>query len=117
MSPALPGMPEMPEPAVNIAPGDWSVIAQCRYFTADQLRAYGESCFAAGRAEASKDAERLDWLEQRIDAEGEIHLHDGAHPRGIGLGLFKHRDNARSLRNAIDTAMAPPAATPTKEQP
>lgn len=49
------------------------------------------------------DRERLDWLEERINVDGEIHLHDGAHARGTGLGLRPGTMN-RTLRQAIDTA-------------
>jgi Lar family restriction alleviation protein len=58
-----------------------------------------------------KDAWRLDWLENRIAEEGELHLHDGNHPRGMGLGLFFGKLNQRTLRQAIDVAM-PPTASP-----
>jgi hypothetical protein len=50
------------------------------------------------------DTDRIDWLEAKINDEGEIHLHDGQHPRGTGLGLRPGWVN-RTLREAIDTAM------------
>lgn len=52
-------------------------------------------------AENKRDAERLDWIERFIAENGEIHLHDGKHPRGTGLGLI----GRRTLRAAIDAAM------------
>ena len=33
-----------------------------------------------------EDAERLDWLEAQINERGEIHLHDGNHPRAWASG-------------------------------
>ncbi len=47
---------------------------------------------------------RLDWLEAQINEHGEIHLHDGDHPRGTGLGL-RPGYLRRTLREAIDSAM------------
>ena len=57
-------------------------------------------------AEAQKDAERLDWIEAQVNKNGELHLHDGNHARGIGIGL---RPGAlvRTLRSAIDAAKGP----------
>lgn len=52
-------------------------------------------------AENKRDAKRLDWIERFIAENGEIHLHDGKHPRGTGLGLI----GRRTLRAAIDAAM------------
>jgi hypothetical protein len=49
----------------------------------------------------SKDSQRLDWLALMVQENGEMHLHDGEHPRGIGLSLHN-----RTLRQAIDQAMA-----------
>ena len=49
------------------------------------------------------DAERIDCLESMINEYGEIHLHDGQHPRGIGLGL-RSGYVERTLREAIDEA-------------
>jgi len=54
------------------------------------------------------DSARLDWLEAQINEHGEIHLHDGDHPRGAGLGLRPGAVN-RTLREAIDSAMGPQA--------
>ena len=67
------------------------------------------------KAAQTSDTARIDWLEAKINSEGEIHLHDGQHPRGTGLGLRPGCAN-RTLREAIDVAMlartqsAPPAA-------
>ena len=57
-------------------------------------------------AEAQGDAERLDWIEAQVNKNGELHLHDGNHARGIGIGL---RPGAlvRTLRAAIDAAKGP----------
>ena len=52
-----------------------------------------------------QDAARLDWLEQQVNNVGEIHLHDGEHPRGSGIGLRPGRLD-RTLREAIDAAMS-----------
>lgn len=56
------------------------------------------------KAAQTSDSARIDWLEAKINSEGEIHLHDGQHPRGTGLGLRPGYAN-RTLREAIDTAM------------
>jgi hypothetical protein len=50
------------------------------------------------------DTARLDWLERRINEDGAIHLHDGKHPHGTGLGL-RPGLMVRTLRQAIDQAM------------
>lgn len=49
------------------------------------------------------DAEMIDWLEAQINEHGEIHLHDGEHPRGTGLGL-RPGTVVRTLREAIALA-------------
>lgn len=56
-------------------------------------------------AELEGDAVRLDWLEWQINTCGAIHLHDGKHPHGNGLGL-RPGYMSRTLRSAIDTAIA-----------
>ena len=53
--------------------------------------------------EAQQDARRIDWLETTINERGEIHLHDGNHPRGVGIGL-RPGCGDRTLREAIDAA-------------
>lgn len=55
-------------------------------------------------AEAELDARRIDWLETTINKLGEIHLHDGDHPHGVGIGLRPGWKD-RTLREAIDAAM------------
>jgi hypothetical protein len=59
----------------------------------------------AERDAAREDAERLNWLEAFINEHGYIHLHDGQHPLGTGLGLRPGALN-RTLREAIDAARA-----------
>lgn len=54
-------------------------------------------------ATGAEDAARLDWLEQQVNEHGAIHLHDGQHPAGHGLGLRPGAAN-RTLRWAIDQA-------------
>jgi hypothetical protein len=49
-----------------------------------------------------EDEKRLWFLESFVRENSALHLHDGYHPGGIGLGL---RD--RSLRQAIDEARKP----------
>lgn len=68
---------------------------ECRY-TATPLYA------SPGKAEA-EDAARLDWLEAQINEHGAIHLHDGSHPYGLGLGL-RPGWIIRTLRQAMDAA-------------
>lgn len=46
----------------------------------------------------------VDWLEAQINEHGAIHLHDGEHPSGNGLGLRPGSVN-RTLREAIRAAM------------
>ena len=113
-----PGMPDMPELPRADFYGSTASTEDTELFTSDQLRAYGESCFAAGRAEASKDAERLDfviaqettWYPGRArDNSGRGILCWGWNPRSEAVGM--------TMRDAIDAAFSPPAATPTKEQP
>lgn len=53
--------------------------------------------------ELQKDAARLEWLETEINEHGQMHLHDGAHPHGTGLGL-RPGTISRTLRQAIDDA-------------
>lgn len=50
-----------------------------------------------------EDAARLDWLEEVINTDGAIHLHDGQNAYGLGLGL-RPGHMARTLREAIDAA-------------
>ncbi|OZI61594.1 hypothetical protein [Bordetella genomosp. 11] len=69
-----------------------------------------EHVIAAGRAllarfAPTQDAERIDWLESQINEHGAIHLHDGNHPAGHGLGL-RPGNLVRTLREAIDAARA-----------
>jgi hypothetical protein len=52
---------------------------------------------------AREDSDRINWLEAQINGQGEIHLHDGEHPRGPGLGL-RPGLIGRTLRGAIDAA-------------
>lgn len=54
--------------------------------------------------ELRRDKARLDWLEAQINEYGEIHLHDGEHPHGTGLGL-RPGFAVRTLREAIDEAI------------
>ena len=54
-------------------------------------------------AEAQKDEQRLDWIEAQVNKNGELHLHDGNHARGIGVGL-RPGTLVRTLRAAIDAA-------------
>lgn len=51
------------------------------------------------------DAARLDWLERRANERGGLLLHDGSEQGRTGLGLRPGFLN-RTLREAIDTAMA-----------
>ena len=57
----------------------------------------------AAEREKRLEAERLDWLESFINRNGAIHLHDGQHPYGVGLGL-RPVGRTRTLRAAIDDA-------------
>ncbi|MYZ41377.1 hypothetical protein [Schauerella aestuarii] len=68
---------------------------------------------AAREEVVSEDSKRLDWIERRINQHGAIHLHDGKHPYGIGLGL-RPGNLVRDLRQAIDTARG--FGAPTQER-
>lgn len=59
-------------------------------------------------AEAQEDEKRLDWLEAQVNKNGELHLHDGNHARGIGVGL-RPGTLVRTLRAAIDAAKGEPS--------
>lgn len=72
-----------------------------RYASLGEISAADKDLRAALREEL-RDGARMDWLEQFVADNGEIHLHDGMHPHGTGLGM---RD--RTLRAAIDDAQAP----------
>ena len=52
-------------------------------------------------AEEAPDTARIDWLETMINKYGEIHLHNGNYPHGLGLGL-QVGSLVRTLREAID---------------
>lgn len=55
---------------------------------------------------ALRDAERLDWLEHMAGDPGGLLLHDGSvKPPRLGLGL-RPGSTRRTLREAIDAAMA-----------
>lgn len=69
------------------------------WLTCDELRAL------LARYAPAQDAERIDWLESQINEHGAIHLHDGNHPAGHGLGL-RPGNLVRTLREAIDDARA-----------
>lgn len=81
--------------------------------TAEEM--FGKAFDALDSLEAAapqaQDAERLDWLEADIRAFGAIHLHDGNHPAGHGLGL-----HGRTLREVIDAVRQADAALQAKEQ-
>lgn len=68
-----------------------------------------EAHHAAALLRNPGDTDRIDWLAAQIDAEGEIHLHNGRLPFGHGLGLRPGK-LVRTLREAIDTAMSARAA-------
>ena len=82
----------------TVANGSWPIRNLYTQEAIDTLRAQ--------LAEAQGDAERLDWIEAQVNKNGELHLHDGNHARGIGIGL---RPGAlvRTLRSAIDAAKGP----------
>ncbi len=67
------------------------------------VRAVDYNTLRAQLADAQKDEQRLDWLEAQVNKNGELHLHDGNHARGIGIGL-QPGTLARTLRAAIDAA-------------
>jgi len=78
---------------------------------------YVDAFTRAEKAEAENaalqaDRRRLDWLESFVRQNGEIHLHDGNHPRGTGIGLA-----TRTLRDAVDDAAVVNDALAAKEQP
>ena len=143
MNPALPGMPEMPESEGTLVEGAdiWepSCVLSKDGYAKDTVRAYGESCFAAGRAEASKDA----WIsvhdrlpELGPDEEGvQVWTWDGEfiendefvacyeQPAGPAVGGWMRVGDwfASDLFAAVThwrpyIKPSPPAATPTKEQ-
>lgn len=98
MNPALPGMPEM-----RAAFEAWAKDHLGRGYSLDcdegvyinPVTRWACKAFAAGRAEASKDAERLDWL-----IEHETHVREvNAAFTLFGVGRFS------SGREAIDAAM------------
>lgn len=104
MNPALPGMPEPDGFFTTTDDGRWIEasdghdLSRCtKLYSGDKLLA----CFAAGRAEASKDAERM--------SETLVSLRDF-------LGRYDMPGNTNHLVRLIDAALSPPAATPTKEQ-
>lgn len=130
MKPALPGMPEMPEAyegAAHMYPSElekfkfgehvgtaFSIEVGCPdeesvpLWSTDQLRAYGESCFAAGRAEASKDA-ALAAFDAAVASELPCVSAMPYNSNEI-CGWF-----AKNVRERL-AALSTPAATPTKEQ-
>lgn len=82
------------------APNEYHPYAACLMFAACKDGAV----VRANLAEVRKDVDRLDWLESQINTNGAIHLHDGHHPSGTGLGL-RPGHAVRTLREAIDAAM------------
>ena len=106
MNPALPGMPEMPRPDIRVdAFGDVSAtdrrpFVMGDFFSREQLEAQRLACFAAGRAEASKDAELLMF----------------PNPLDIIQALTPQARSRTSPENIADVLMALAAAM-TKEQP
>ncbi|MGJ7508710.1 hypothetical protein [Variovorax sp. GT1P44] len=63
------GVLPLPKPAINISAGKWEVIADCRYFTADQMHEYAARCMlhaipapkAAPAAVSGLEAAYRDW--------------------------------------------------------
>jgi hypothetical protein len=80
----------------------------------DALKSARDAAYAVGReqghAEGARDGSRLDWLEHMAKQPGGLLLHDGSETGRLGLGLFMP---ARTLRQAIDTAMS--TLTPTAD--
>jgi hypothetical protein len=145
MNPALPGMPEMPRPDIRVdAFGDVSAtdrrpFVMGDFFSREQLEAQRLACFAAGRAEASKDA---GWLPiESAPKEGlflayrplaqetndpEIRVVEGRQSdRGCWEATVPDGYDATNFTDGYCKAThwmplpalpIPPAATPTKEQ-
>jgi len=91
------------DPALNDKSAPVADVAEaiCRLNSAARAVAIRE--LLAAHDALNADAERLDWLEAQINERGEIHLHDGNHPHGLGLGLRPGAE-VRTLREAIDAA-------------
>lgn len=134
MNPALPGMPEAIGKITSllgkvalINPSDFSLRKGDALFTRDQLEAQRLACFAAGRAEASKDAGWLPietapkdgreflaiWQRQGnvVQIISWNQLHKFWQCKGELVSGFT--SNATGWHELP----TPPAATPTKEQP
>lgn len=91
--------------AIDDRSGDWVKARRAELFAAiDQLTSQIDS-LEARLEEAQRDSERLDWLEQQANRQGGLLLHDGAEHGRNGLGL-RPGHLSRTLREAIDTAMA-----------
>ena len=80
--PALPPLPE----------GDVDTPAFNEAWTADQMRAYGQQCYEAGRAAADEDALRYEWLAENAVIQTGEWRHDGKDPAST----------KQPLDNAID---------------
>lgn len=96
--------PPMPEPDIDTANHAGVRIVG---YTADQIHlsiAARDAQWLALVGELQRDAERLDLLEAFVNEHGAIHLHDGEHPYGLGLGL-RPGSLSRTLREAIDSAI------------
>lgn len=89
----------------------WSrVLAAAPAHTSPPSRPYGgdpaepRDDSDRGEQQEGGEAAMLDWLESQINQHGAIHLHDGNHHSGHGLGL-RPGSMVRTLREAIDAAM------------
>jgi hypothetical protein len=67
---AAPELPPLPSPDINIEAGPWVAITNHRYYTADQMRTYGQACRAvgAGSREPLTDAQVAEEWRKRASA-------------------------------------------------
>lgn len=77
------------------------------------IAAYKPMSYGSCGGPGMSDTEMIDWLEARINEEGAIHLHDGEHPHGLGIGL-RPGQVSRTLRQAIAQAAG---WEPTSDRP
>lgn len=139
-----PGMPEeLPEPrywweptpesGLSESHATWSDIRGphrawkvTHYFTADQLRTYGLACFNAGRAEAGKDADKVDaarWRRLVNASEASFPIatvvDDPENDKFMLYGrerLESYIDRLDEISDSYPDAPTPPAAM-TREKP